>query len=94
VDAEHYMTGLDPGDVHPMFADPGYCTTRYGGQMLPPEQDQPGKINMRVFGSAHSSTWNVVLCDGSVHSVSYTIDPTMHGRLANRRDGDVISEDL
>ena len=91
VSAEHYMTGFDPGDVHPMLSEPGYCTTRYGGQILPPEQDQPGKINMRVFGSAMPVVGTHWLCDGSVHAIHYSIDPTTHGRLANRHDGDVVS---
>lgn len=90
VDTKHYLTGFDPGDVHPMVSEGGYCTTRYAGQMLPPEQDQPGKLNLRSFGSAHPSTWNAVFCDGSVHSISYGIDPVTHGRLANRQDGETI----
>jgi hypothetical protein len=31
------------------------------------------------------------MCDGSVHGISYDIDPTMHGRLANRKDGEVVT---
>ena len=90
INAEHYLTGLDPGDVNPMFSGLGYCTTRYGGRMLPPEQDQPGKTNTRIFGSAHPGSWNVLFCDGSVHSIAYSIDPTMHGYLANREDGNAV----
>lgn len=90
VNAEHYLTGLDPGDVHPMFAGPGFCTTRYGGQRVPPEQDQSDKTNTRIFGSAHPGSWNALFCDGSVHKISYDIDPTTHGHLANRHDGQAL----
>jgi type II secretory pathway pseudopilin PulG len=91
VNAAHYLTGLDPGDVNPMIMnDPCYCTTRYGGKDLPPLQDTSSVTNARIFGSAHPSTWNAVFCDGSVRAISYSIDPVMHGRLANRHDGNVV----
>jgi prepilin-type N-terminal cleavage/methylation domain-containing protein len=92
VNAAHYQTGLDPGDVNPMIHDHCYCTTRYGGQGLPPQQDSASMTNPRIFGSAHPSTWNAALCDGSVRAFSYAIDPVMHGRLANRQDGLVVDE--
>jgi prepilin-type N-terminal cleavage/methylation domain-containing protein len=41
------------------------------------------------FGSAHSSIFNVALCDGSVRAVSYSIDLTTHRHLGNRSDGEV-----
>ena len=32
----------------------------------------------------------MAFCDGSVHVISFFIDPTTHQRLANRRDGQAI----
>ena len=29
----------------------------------------------------------MALCDGSVHTISYTINPQIHRRLGNRHDG-------
>ncbi len=40
-----------------------------------------------VFGSAHSSTVNLVYCDGSVHTVEYDIDPLIWNDLGGRKDG-------
>lgn len=40
-----------------------------------------------VFGSRHSSAWNVVLIDGSVHAQSFELDAVVHARMGNRSDG-------
>jgi prepilin-type N-terminal cleavage/methylation domain-containing protein len=45
---------------------------------------QWGRTN---FGSLHASGCYFVMCDGSVHPISYTVDARIHYKLANRRDG-------
>ena len=40
------------------------------------------------FGSAHPSTWNAVYCDGSVHSLTFTMSFATHRALASRAAGD------
>jgi prepilin-type N-terminal cleavage/methylation domain-containing protein/prepilin-type processing-associated H-X9-DG protein len=39
------------------------------------------------WGSAHNNTMNMVFCDGSVHTIPYSIDLKTHQQLANRKDG-------
>jgi hypothetical protein len=67
-----------------------FSTGRFGDRLLPPSRDEAQMGNLYKFGSAHPSTWNAVLCDGSVQDISYTIDPNVHGYLANRHDGESI----
>ena len=55
-----------------------------------PMQDQPGVDSMLNFGSAHSNSFHVAMCDGSVRSVSYSIDPITHEHLSDRDDGCTI----
>ena len=55
-----------------------------------PLPDQAGLSNLIDFGNAHSDSTNMALCDGSVRSVSYSIDPETHHRLCSRKDGKPI----
>jgi prepilin-type N-terminal cleavage/methylation domain-containing protein len=45
------------------------------------------------FGSAHPASFQMVFCDGSVHSIGYDIDPLAHRALAHRFEGDVVASD-
>jgi prepilin-type processing-associated H-X9-DG protein len=46
------------------------------------------------FGSAHPTTFNMAFCDGSVHSILYTVDQKTHAYLAQRADRNVIDPTL
>ncbi|MGC4006344.1 MAG: DUF1559 domain-containing protein [Pirellulales bacterium] len=39
------------------------------------------------FGSAHLGGLQMAMCDGSVKTIVYEIDPTIHKQAGNRRDG-------
>jgi prepilin-type N-terminal cleavage/methylation domain-containing protein len=58
-----------------------------------PVRDTPGAEFVANFGSAHASTWNVAMCDGSVRSIGYTIDLTNHSRFGHRDDGQPVTYD-
>ena len=55
-----------------------------------PQQDRAGYNNGNAFGSAHASGFCMGFCDGSVHWMSYSINPQVHDYLGNRCDGQVI----
>jgi prepilin-type N-terminal cleavage/methylation domain-containing protein len=43
------------------------------------------------FGGPHNGVVLMGMCDGSVHAISFDIDPTTHGRLGSRKDGEVVT---
>ena len=63
---------------------------------LKPRQDTPGWCDNdccdRIFGSAHSHGFNMLLCDGSVHTLSYSVNREVHRRLGNRMDGKTVDK--
>jgi prepilin-type N-terminal cleavage/methylation domain-containing protein/prepilin-type processing-associated H-X9-DG protein len=110
LNTSQYNTGLDYADNE--FAWVGYDDDIARTSAFPPMQDQysfPNGNNDFTadnrWGSVHPSTFNMVFCDGSVHSIPYTIDSAdpmpigngiartkagIHQWLGNRADGQSI----
>jgi len=85
-----YATGQSSGDNETMYVGVNAENIRSANWGGPAAQDRAGIEVVNSFGSAHSGQFATVRCDGSVHMLSYDIDPTTYGRLANRRDGEAI----
>ncbi|WP_425616266.1 DUF1559 domain-containing protein [Anatilimnocola sp. NA78] len=88
-----YTTGTDAADNENLYvgfdndnsrsvAVPGY---------FPPRQDTRLVANLQIFGSAHPGGFNMVMCDGSVRVIQYTIDEISYRYLGNVMDGEVIT---
>ncbi len=82
---DSYFNGADPADDQTMYE--GFDNDNHRSCLVPPRQDTPGFTSTEFFGSAHPSGCQFVFCDGSVHSISYSIDQETNRRLGNRRDG-------
>lgn len=88
-----YLTGAGNGDAwNPYLGDVG-DNCRWGAQA--PLQDSVGYDPPYPygFGSAHADAVNMLLCDGSVRAVAYTISGTTHANLSNRKDAQIVSLD-
>jgi prepilin-type N-terminal cleavage/methylation domain-containing protein len=91
IPASHYEDGAYLGDDWSMYT--GYQNDIHRCTSEPPCRDGNQDWTTR-FGSAHPATWNVSFADGSVRSLSFTIDPTVHKSLGNRADGTAFGDDL
>jgi prepilin-type N-terminal cleavage/methylation domain-containing protein/prepilin-type processing-associated H-X9-DG protein len=62
----------------------------------PPQPDflgDPSLYGGKLFGSSHPSRFNMVFADGSVHSISYSVNPATFKALGDVADGQVINLD-
>lgn len=84
INAHHYDSGADPGDNEGLFT--GFANNNSRLTEEPPMTDQPGWQNYRIFGSAHSGILGMAMCDGSVRTISETINSTLHKLLGDRRN--------
>jgi len=96
VDAGKYSSWDPPGDAQSMYIgyDPdvtrwtvveGNESSGYSTKWTP-IRDTINASFSRQFGSAHAGGCIFVFCDGSVRTISYSVDPITFRYLGNRRD--------
>jgi prepilin-type N-terminal cleavage/methylation domain-containing protein/prepilin-type processing-associated H-X9-DG protein len=90
ISKDNYLNGRDYGDNEILFGGFNNDNHRSTNPAWPYLPDRTNLISVGSFGSAHASGGNFVLCDGSVTTLSYTIDPQVLRFLGNRSDGRVI----
>jgi prepilin-type N-terminal cleavage/methylation domain-containing protein/prepilin-type processing-associated H-X9-DG protein len=93
---DQYSTGTNPADNESITTGFDNDNMRVADPAYPPLQDMlssaphaPGDTSQQ-YGSAHSSGFNVVFCDGSVHVIDYFIDPTVFKNVCSRNDNQTI----
>jgi prepilin-type processing-associated H-X9-DG protein len=81
-------TGGNGGDNSSMDQGHDYDNARQLGESNVPRQDtdEVGTWE-RFFGSAHAGSMNMALCDGSVQTIDYDIDPLVWNGYGSREDG-------
>jgi prepilin-type N-terminal cleavage/methylation domain-containing protein len=81
----------DFGDDQSCWAGDDLDMNRNADNKVPPIPDQPGLQLWNNFGSAHPGVFQMAMCDASIQSISFNIDPVIHEQLGDRRDGAVVS---
>jgi len=88
-DPDHYTDGGSPSDNELVYC--GWTNDTFSSTVTPPLPDTPAyNSNNSFFGSGHASGFNMAFCDGSVRSISYSIDAVTHASLGSRKDGVAI----
>jgi prepilin-type N-terminal cleavage/methylation domain-containing protein len=90
-DDQGYSVGFDEDTVR------SCAPTPMGGKGGPPlpdfshhSADQYHDAGQQRFGSSHAAQFNAVFADGSVHHISYSIDPMIFSHLGDLSSRDVI----
>lgn len=83
VNPDNYETGTEFGNGLAPFTGCSWI----GLSHYAPRRDEMGVKEWGMFGSAHPTGWQASMCDGSVRTISYTVDLETHRRLSNRHDG-------
>lgn len=88
---DNYETGVASADDQNLYMGHDWDIIRSGYLSYRPAQDRSGFDYGWAFGSAHASGFNMAMCDGSVHFISYDIHSRVHSRFSGRNDGEVVT---
>jgi prepilin-type processing-associated H-X9-DG protein len=100
INSSHYEDGKDLGDDDTMYCGDDLNLLRWTGIDGTVGSDTNNNLplwdkstlvsdgnHVQWFGSAHANGFNMSFCDGSVCTISYSIDAEVYRRLGNRKDG-------
>lgn len=80
----NYRTAGDGGHDQSLYSGVDLDINRW--TLDRPAQDATG-LAERTFGSIHAGGCQFIFCDGSVRTISYSIDMVIHRQLGTRADG-------
>jgi hypothetical protein len=100
--ASNYAGGTPAGPGLPTVpTEAQIAADTTGATYYPPVQDTNDPLGtsdpnfftyyINNFGAAHPAGCQFAMCDGSVQTISYTVDRLVHWELANRQDGMDVS---
>lgn len=91
MERQFHFTGEDRGDLSPLnglVRGASNSFVRYA--VVSPEVDRVDNcFACHNFGTTHFQSWQVALCDGSVHSMNLEMDVELHRALASIRGKEV-----
>ena len=106
INRDHYADGNTVGDRMTMYCGGDHDLLRWTGidgtigtstvNNLPAQDRSTAADSgdLQWFGSAHAGGFNMSFCDGSVHTISYSIDAEVYRRLGNCKDGKPVDGSL
>lgn len=92
LESNHYEDGIPSYDDQSYYI--GFDRDTNLSSYFPPYRDAPIGEQVFSFGSAHPSAFNMVYCDGSVHTIAYEIDLDVHKSLGSRNGSETIPETI
>jgi len=91
LDNDHCKANMCGDDNEGYTAGWDHDTMRHTGFVPQNDADRSGTwTGDGRFGAAHPTVVNVVLCDGSVRGIAYTINETIWRRMGHRDDGKMV----
>lgn len=98
LDTANYENGIDDGDNEEALMGADIDILRVTGSGRTPRLDAcDPSMRDRLFyrfGSPHPAGCHMAFCDGSIHTINYTIDAVAHKNLGNRKDGKVVDASM